>query len=313
MKRFLFFVACFMPILINNACVNVQPHTSKNYSDSAILKKHVEQVTAVNFRNHLDTTALNKVAGYIESELRKHSGRISFQPYKLAGKVYKNVICTLGPDSGERIIIGAHYDVHGNQPGADDNASGVAGLLELARLLKNQTLKYRIDLVAYTLEEPPYFKSNGMGSFIHAQHLWNNKIAVKGMVCLEMIGYFSDEPKSQSYPFGPMRWLYGGIGDYILVVQRLGNGKFGRQFNRFIREHATIKTKFLRSPKFITGVDFSDHRNYWSFGYNAIMVTNTAFYRNKNYHTPGDATATLDFYRMSKVVDQVYLSLLNIK
>lgn len=313
MKISLFFVACFMPFIINNACVNFQPHASKNYSDSSILKKHVEHITAINFRNHLDTTALNKVAEYIESEFRKNSERVSFQPYKLSGKVYKNVICTLGPDSEERIIIGAHYDVHGDQPGADDNASGVAGLLELGRLLKNHNLKSRIDLVAYTLEEPPYFKSNGMGSFIHAQHLWQNKIPVKGMVCLEMIGYFSNEPKSQSYPFGPMKLFYGGTGDYILIVQKFGNGKFGRQFNRLIREHATIKTKFLRSPKFITGVDFSDHRNYWNFGFNAIMVTNTAFYRNKSYHTSDDTIDKLDFTRMSKVVDQVYLSVLNIK
>jgi hypothetical protein len=313
MKRFLFFLAYFISVLINYSCISVQPGTSENFSDSATLKKHVTQITGISFRNHLDTIALNKVASYIESEFRKYSDRVSYQPYKLSGKIYKNVICTLGPDSGERIIIGAHYDVSGNQPGADDNASGVAGLLELARLLKNQSLKYRIDLVAYTLEEPPYFKSNGMGSFIHAQNLWQNKIQVKGMICLEMIGYFDDAPKSQSYPIAPMKWFYGGTGDYILVVQRFGNGRFGRQFNRLIKKNATIKTKFLRSPKFITGIDFSDHRNYWNFDINAIMITNTAFYRNKNYHTPDDTIDKLDFTRMSKVVDQVYLSVLNIK
>jgi hypothetical protein len=313
MKRFLVILACSLAILTNNACINVQPRASKNYSDSTILKKHVSQITAINFRNHQDTTALNKVAGYIETEFKRYSDRVNYQPYKLSGKVYKNVICSLGPEDGERIIIGAHYDVYGDLPGADDNASGVAGLLELGRLLQNQNLEYRIDLVAYTLEEPPYFKSNGMGSFIHAQSLWQNKIRVKGMICLEMIGYFSDAPKSQSYPFGPMKWFYGGTADYILIVQRFGNGKFGRQFNRHIRKNASVKTKFLRSPKFITGVDFSDHRNYWNFGFNALMVTNTSFYRNKNYHTTGDTFETLDFTRMSKVVDQVYLSVLNIK
>lgn len=298
------------------SCSGVTPEPGKNGSlaNNALLQKHVQAlVSAPGYRNYKDTATLNRAADYIKSEFLKITEQTETQVYKVEGKEYKNVICSLGPREGERIIIGAHYDVYGNQPGADDNASGVAGLLEMARLLSLQNLKYRIDLVAYTLEEPPFFRGNAMGSFVHAQSLYAQKVPVKGMVCLEMIGYFNSEPKSQRYPVSIMRWFYGNTGDYILVVQKFGNGSFGRQFNKEIRKNATINTKFIRSPKFITGIDFSDHRNYWNFGFNAVMITNTAFYRNHNYHLEGDSITTLDFNRMAKVVDQVYFSIINLK
>lgn len=294
------------------SCISVNPKISQNYSDSSALKRHVSQLTTGNFRNYQDTAALNHAAQYIKSEFLKYSENVSFQTYMVNGSEYKNVISSIGPENAERIIIGAHYDTYGNQPGADDNASGVAGLLELARLLQQQELKYRIDFVAYTLEEPPFFKSEWMGSYHHAHYLKENNIPVKGMICLEMIGYFNDEPDSQTYPAGILRWFYGNKGDYILVVQKFGNGSFGRKFNRSIRKQPAITTKFLRSPKALHGVDFSDHLNYWKFGYNAVMVTNTAFYRNKNYHTAGDTLDTIDFSRMSRVVDQVYLSIIQL-
>lgn len=305
----------FLTIIVS-ACSDEKPTFVNNQilSDTVILRRHVcSLISKSSYRNHLDTAELNRVASYIAQEFSKNTHRIEIQKFKVKGREYKNVIASFGPENAERIIIGAHYDVYGSLPGADDNASGVAGILELSRLLKNQSLKYRIDIVAYTLEEPPYFRSDGMGSFVHAQSLFTKKVPVKGMICLEMIGYFSDAPNSQDYPFGPMKWFYGEKANYILVVQKFGNGSFGRQFNKLIRKNARIETKFLRSPKFLTGVDFSDHRNYWDYGYNALMVTNTSFYRNKNYHTSGDLPETLDFKRMSQVVDEVYLSVLNLK
>ncbi|NJO69912.1 MAG: M28 family peptidase [Bacteroidetes bacterium] len=290
-----------------------QQYSNTLLSDTTMLKTHVRALTQTEgYRNYQDTATLNQAATYIEKVFLQISSRVTFQKYRIEGREYKNIICSLGPSEGERIIVGAHYDVCDNQPGADDNASGVAGILELARLLKDQPLKYRIDIVAYTLEEPPFFKSTGMGSYVHAKYLHENDIPVKGMVCLEMIGYFSDKTQSQDYPIEIMRWFYGNKGDYILLVQKYGNGSFGRSFNREMRKEARLNTKFLRSPKLITGVDFSDHRNYWNFGYNAVMITNTAFYRNKNYHTTGDSIETLDFGRMARVVDGVLLTLTNI-
>jgi len=303
------------PAVFFVSCYSATP-TSTNISflsDSIALRKHVTAlISPIGFRNYLDTATLNNAADYISQEFSKISKRINIQDYKVEGREYKNIICSFGPEDGERIIIGAHYDVCGNQPGADDNASGIAGLLELVRLLKDTDLKYRIDLVAYTLEEPPFFRSNAMGSYVHAKYLYDNKIPVKGMICLEMIGYFNDNPKSQTYPIGFLSWFYGKTADYILIVQKFSNGSFGRKFNRSVRKAPIIETKFLRSPKFLAGVDFSDHRNYWKFGYDALMITNTSFYRNQNYHLEGDSVETLDFKRMACVVDETFLAVVNL-
>jgi len=216
----------------------------------------------------------------------------------------------IGPPDAERIIIGAHYDVCGNQPGADDNASGITGLLELSRLLKNTDLKYRIDIVAYSLEEPPFFKTENMGSYHHAKYLNDNEVPVKGMICLEMIGYFDDMKKSQDYPIGLLKLFYGSKGDYITVIRKFGAGSFARKFKKYMKKQKLIKTKSLKAPASLPGIDFSDHLNYWKFGYSALMITYTAFYRNPNYHQKTDTIDTLDIERLSLVIESVYRSIL---
>ncbi len=228
------------------------------------------------------------------------------------GLEYKNVIGIKGVDKQEKIVIGAHYDVAGNQEGADDNASGVVGLLELSRLMAEEDLEYQIEFVAYTLEEPPYFGTDNMGSHVHAKSLHDRGADVKGMVCLEMIGYFNDNENSQDYPVGFLEFFYGNKGDYITVVQRFGNGRFGRQFNKGMKRQKRVKTKSFKGPTKLPGVGFSDHRNSWRYDYSAVMVTNTAFYRNKNYHQVTDRMETLDLKRMGLVIDQVFVTLLEL-
>src|SRR5262249_45198793 len=144
--------------------------------------------------SHLEN--LDAVAAYIKNEFSQITASVSEQPFRVQGKSYRNVIARFGPDSAERIIVGAHYDAAGPLPGADDNASGVAGLIELARLLGRQAPRMRVELVAFTLEEPPYFGTTGMGSSVHAESLRKENIRVRAMFSLEMIGYFSDAPKS---------------------------------------------------------------------------------------------------------------------
>jgi hypothetical protein len=220
------------------------------------------------------------------------------------------VICSFGTENEKRIIVGAHYDVCGKQEGADDNASGVAGLLELARMLKGRKLKYRIDLVAYSLEEPPYFRTEFMGSYIHAKSLADSKTNVYGMISLEMIGYFKDEKKSQSYPIGLLSLFYGNKGNYITLVKKFSAGKFTRKFCREFKSARTIRTKKFTAPPILPGIDFSDHLNYWRFGFSAMMITDTAFFRNKNYHEATDKMEILDIKRMAKVIDGVFASLI---
>lgn len=152
-----------------------------------------------------------------------------------------------------------------------------------------------------------------MGSNIHAKYLFDNKIAVKGMICLEMIGYFNDKPNSQDYPVGFLSWFYGKKGDYITVVQKFWNGKFGNDVMRLMKKSKLLPTKSFKGPSTLPGVDFSDHRNYWKYGYSSVMISNTAFYRNKNYHEKTDKIETLDFYRMALTIDELYLAIRQIK
>lgn len=286
------------------------PATSLAQSDSSKLKAHVLELCEGEARNYMNTQRLNSVANYIQSQFEKYSDSVTIQAYAV-NKIYKNIICSFGTENKERIIIGAHYDVCGDQAGADDNATGIAGLLELCRQLKGQKLKYRVDLVAYTLEEPPFFRTEKMGSYVHAKYLHDNNIPVKGMICLEMLGYFTDEKKSQDYPLGILRMFYGNKGNYITVVQKFSNGKFARKTKRLMKQQDIVRTKSFKGPAWLTGIDFSDHLNYWKFGYSAVMITDTSFYRNKNYHEKGDVPGILDFKRMALVVDEVFQTIIN--
>jgi hypothetical protein len=283
-------------------------------ADTMRLKQDLLKITQTpRPRHYRNLDILDSVAAYIHAELSKMTPSVAEQKFEVQKHTYKNIIASFGPTDAERIVIGAHYDVCGEQEGADDNASGVAGLLELARLLKDQPLKYRFDLVAYTLEEPPYFRTENMGSFVHAKYLNDNKIAVKGMVCLEMIGYFDEKQGSQDYPLGFLKWIYGSKGDFITVVENMNSGAFAKEFRRNLLKEQTIRTKKFKAPARLPGIDFSDHRNYWQFGYSAVMITNTAFYRNKNYHRKTDKVETLDIGRMGLVVDGVFRALMLMK
>lgn len=298
-------------VLLTSCCGGFMNH---NLSDTGIIKTHLLKVAVTEkSRNYLNTETLDTVATYIKSVFEEHCDVAEYQEFMVNDRNYKNVIGTAGINNKKRIIVGAHYDVCGDQQGADDNASGVVALLELARLFARDTLDFRIDFVAFCLEEPPFFRTNKMGSYIHAKHLFDNKVPVEGMVCLEMLGYFSDEKGSQSYPLGFLKYFYGDKGNFIAVVQKFGNGRFGRRFIRLMKENRELPTKSLTAPAFITGIDYSDHMNYWKFGYSAVMVTNTAFYRNNNYHKETDKIETLDVARMAKVIDEIYFAIKNYK
>ncbi len=280
-------------------------------TDTLLVKEHLTHITKTEgFRNSANPELLNKIADYIHDEFRKYADTVYFQEFQVKGTTYKNVVCNFGPKDKPVIVLGAHYDVCGNQQGADDNASGVVGLLELARQLKGQKLNYRVELVAYTLEEPPHFYTENMGSYIHAKSLKDNNTAVFGMVSLEMIGFFKDEKKSQEYPVGILSLIYGNRGNYVTLVNKFGKGKFARQFSRQYKRAKTVRTKKFTAPKSMEGIDYSDHLNYWKFGYSALMLTDTSFFRNPHYHKTTDTMETLDIKRMSKVIDGVFKAII---
>lgn len=249
---------------------------------------------------------LRMMAKYLGERFTSAGARVEVQEYTVDGRKYYNVIASYGPEQGARLVVGAHYDTCCELPGADDNTSGVAGLLALAQLLAKTELKQRIDLVAFTLEEPPFFRTQGMGSAQHAKMLADAKVEVRLMISLEMIGYFTDVPDTQDYPLTILKWFYPTKGNFLAVVGKTGEGGIVKKVKSILRASTSLPIYSISAPSFIPGVDFSDHLNYWQHGFPAVMLTDTAFYRNKNYHTVGDTPETLDFKRMAEVVQGVY-------
>ena len=275
--------------------------------DPARLEAHVRKLS-IEFSprdiGHLEN--LDRAAVYIAGELTQAGGSVSEQGYRVEGISYRNIIAQFGPDTAERIVVGAHYDVFEALPGADDNASGVAGLIELARLLGKQAPALRVELVAFSTEEPPYFGTTGMGSSVHAVLLGKENVKVRAMLSLEMIGYFSDANGSQHFPIGILSALYPSTGNFISVVGRVSDAMLVRRVKSAMSGAAPLPVHSINAPSLIPGVDFSDQRNYWHAGYNAVMITDTAFYRNRNYHTAQDTAEKLDYKRMAMVVEGVY-------
>ena len=276
-------------------------------ADTTLLKSNMQSIIDFGYRNYKNPDVLDKTAYFIKEKFSALTDSVSEQSYTVNNHTYRNIICSFNTDKTERIIIGAHYDVYGDQDGADDNASAVVGLIRLAQLLKNKALDYQIDFVAYTLEEPPFFRTENMGSHVHATYLKENNIPVKGMICLESIGYFSNEKGSQTYSFPLHKLTMGTTGNYILVVSRKEDGEFGKSITKGMKNAGLITTKSVKGLKRLKGVDLSDHRNYWKYGFPAVMITNTAYYRNKNYHRKLDTIDTIDFKRLSAVIHQLNL------
>lgn len=278
-------------------------------ADTVHLREHVKFLTELDpSRDHSNIASIEKAASYIEEAFRNAGAEPSRQGWKAGAHTYHNIIASYNPEGKRSLVIGAHYDVAGEQPGADDNASGVAGLLELARMLFAQQpkLDYRIDLVAYCLEEPPYFGTDLMGSYVHAKSLKDAGTDVIGMISLEMIGYFSDEPGSQPFPDPELADLYPHTANFIIVVGVEEHASFTGKVHSLMKRGTTIDTQIIVFPDKEGLAGLSDQRSYWRFGWPALMINDTAFIRNQNYHTKGDTMDTLDFPKMAAVMDGVY-------
>ena len=259
----------------------------------------------IGFRTYQDLDRLDKAAKYISGEFTAFGYPVSHQSFKFAGNTYQNVIAELkGRTSPEKVlVVGAHYDTVRTTPGADDNASGVAGLLGLAKLLAGRPQDKTVRFVAFALEEPPVYRTKHMGSYHYAASLKKNGDQVEGMVCLEMIGFFCDRPGSQHYPIPFMNLRFPKIGNYIALVGNQKSKKFTLQMAEGFRKATDLPLVTLNAPAIVVGIDFSDHWSFGKFGYPAFMVTDTAFYRNPNYHAPSDLPDTLDYISMAKVVE----------
>jgi len=277
-----------------------------------MLKQSVEALSEHYFpRNYTHPKQLAGAADFIVRQLETTSATVSEQHYEVDQAPYRNIIAEYGPESDQLIVIGAHYDVAGDTPGADDNASGIAGLIELGRLLSNTHLKTKVMLVAFTLEEPPFFRTQSMGSMIHAAALSEQQIEVRLMISLEMIGYFSDQAHTQNYPHPLLSLFYPDQGNFITVVDQLFSNQ-GPALKQTMRQATQLPVYSINAPSWIPGVDFSDHRSYWQHGYPAVMITDTAFFRNHHYHTDADTAEKLDYERMAQVVLATYTAIIQI-
>ena len=297
-------------LLKNPIFSSAEPLTGAPAADPGRLEADVRLLAASDpARAFHNAAALNAAADHIEAEFRRAGCVPRRQTFKVEGDDYHNIVCSFGPETAPRVVIGAHYDVAGDgNPGADDNASGVAGVLELARMIAaaKPDLLHRIDLVAFSLEEPPNFRSANMGSHVHARSLAAGPAAVKVMISVEMIGYFSDAPGSQSFPLSFLRLFYPGRGDFIGVVGRSFDRGPVARVKRLMRVSNDLPVYSINAPAAVPGIDFSDHWSFWQHDLPAVMVTDTAFLRNPHYHMPSDTPDTLDYRRMALVVDGLY-------
>lgn len=268
------------------------------------LKQHVSALSVV--RNVTEVAALDRAAEYIETTLTAMGYQVQSQWFETRGVRVRNLAVVIPAASRSPVVVvGAHYDSAHDTPGADDNASGVAGLLEIARAMRSiqqASRRHELHLVFFVNEEPPFFRTQQMGSYRYAEALSRNNRAVEAMFSLEMLGYFCDEPGCQHYPF-PMSIAFPDKGNFIAFVGNLDSRALTRRVVKSFRTHAAIASEGVSAPAFIPGIDFSDQLWFWHFGFPAVMVTDTSFMRYAHYHKPTDTPEKLDYTRMGMVVE----------
>jgi len=278
------------------------------------LKTHtIELSDKIGVRNHVCYDELNRAADYIVAEFEKYGYKPELQKYRAKGKLFKNIIALKkgGKRSKELIVVGAHYDSAAGSPGANDNASGVSALLELSRTLQELDTDRSVKFIAFANEEPPFFFSKGMGSRVYVDDAKKNSKDIRAMVCLETIGYYSKERKSQRYPLH-YGLFYPDIADFIGAVGNFKSRLLIKIFEKAFKRNSDFNLKTAVVPKFAWGANFSDHDSFWRRGYRACMVTDTAFYRYPHYHTREDTYEKLDYGRLSLVVEGLHHVLLKL-
>jgi hypothetical protein len=281
------------------------PLSAEERAIAATLKRHIETIAAAehNVRRYRE---LEKVARYLEATLAGHGYAVGHQEYVVAGKTVRNIDAVIEPPAGvtdpEVVVVGAHYDSAEDTPGANDNGSGTATVLELARLLKDlqgQSGK-RIRFVLFVNEEPPYFMTDDMGSLRYAKLLAERKERVTAMYSLETLGYYSDAPGSQQYPV-PFGMMFPNVGNFVSFVGLTNSRPLLHRTMRSFRSHTAFPTVGGVAPVIISGVGWSDHWSFGQYGFQGVMVTDTAVFRYPHYHEPTDTPDKVDVERLARI------------
>lgn len=282
--------------------------------DANALQAHVQFLTSLKpHRSAQSYESLEKAADYIKRFWDAQGFKVQEQIFDVHGKPYKNLIISYLPEGVDiskkgRLIIGAHYDVCMDLPGADDNASGVAVLLELTKMVaaRKPKIDRQIDFVAWTLEEPPYYDTDWMGSFVHAKSMKDQKIKVDLAISIEMVGFFTDKENSQNFPVSLLKTIYPTVGNFLTVIGSNSGWTLVRKTKALFQTYSDLPVVSMNASEYIPGIDWSDHRSYWHFGFPAVMLTDTSFYRNANYHQPTDTWDTLNYPKMALVAQGAY-------
>ena len=281
------------------------PLTATQADLAGRLSAHVAHLaTTIRERNVRFEGSLPQTVDYLRSQLAQMGYKVSEQAYTIDGQPESNLETQLDgrdPVSG-LVIVGAHYDSVEGTVGANDNASGVAATLELARLLQKSKLRRTVRFVFFVNEEPPFFQTEQMGSLVYARKLRRDGVKLSAMISLETIGYYSEAPGSQKYPPG-LGLLYPDRGNFIGFVGNPASRDLVRRAVRSFRESTSFPSEGVAAPENLPGVGWSDHWSFWQQGYPAIMVTDTAPFRYPYYHTRLDTPDMIDFERMARVVD----------
>jgi Peptidase family M28 len=281
------------------------PLSAEETETSKHISEHVNYLSVtIGERNLSKAGTLEATADYIKSNLQQAGYSVTEQSYPVQGHQVSNLEAKLaGSDSGgTTIVVGAHYDSVKNSPGANDNASGVAAVLELARMFHGSTPRRTVRFVLFVNEEPPYFQTENMGSLVYARQLRRDQVPVAAMISLETIGFYSDASGSQKYP-ELLGLFYPKRGNFIGFVGNPSSRELLRTAVRKFRETTNFPSEGIAAPQQWPGIGWSDHWSFWQEQYPAIMVTDTALYRYPYYHTPYDTVDRVDFARMSRVVN----------
>lgn len=278
--------------------------TPQEHQSAERLAEHVRVLAnEIGPRNIWEPPSMATTVSYLKRTLRSMGYQVNIQEFSASNVISKNLEVEVhGIRKPEDIlVVGAHYDTVAYCPGANDNGSGVAVLLELARLLAQSLPDRTIRLVFFANEEPPFFYTKSMGSRHYARRSRDRRENIVGMLSLETMGYFNDTPGSQHYPF-PFSFFYPDTADFIGFVGNIRSRKLVRESIGSFRAYAHFPSEGLATPAFVTGVGWSDHSSFWKEGYPAIMITDTAFFRYNAYHTVQDTPEKLDYQRLARVV-----------
>ena len=273
------------------------PLTGEQHESLQRLQHHVRALAVDIGPRHIGApSSMRRAEEFIGEQLRADGYDVQLLPVPNSRGVTHNIQAQLtGSDLPDQIIVvGAHYDTISTTPGADDNATGVAAVLEIAHLMRSSSPSRTVRFVLFTHEEPPYFRSDGMGSAVYARQARREREQIVAMYSLEMLGYFSEQPDSQTLP-PPLHLVFPTTGNFVAFISLSESQHLVHESVGLFREHARIASEALSAPAWVTGVDFSDHAPFIEQGYDAVMVTDTAFMRNANYHRATDTADTLQY------------------